>query len=103
MTAERMAKFVERLDWFIMSGRSDADLIPWNGLEDHDSARETADARAALESVGWVWNPILEQLERGGWYAWFRPQGHGAPPIVQWNRLNVPLPDAVARRQLTLF
>lgn len=98
-----MNELIELLDWSIQSGRCDATLIPWDSAKP-DSAREIADARAALEAVGWIWNPIMEQLERGGWYAWFRSQGKLASPILQWGRLNIPLrDDEPSRLQLTLF
>lgn len=97
-----MNELIEHLEYSLSLGRGDAALLPWDA-DNHNSEREIAAARAALEAEGWVWNPILEQLERGGWYAWFRSQGNLASPILQWNRLNVPLPDAVARLQLTLF
>jgi hypothetical protein len=101
--AANMESLIAWLDWSTQSGHCDATLIPWDA-GNHDSEREIADARAALELVGWIWNPILEQLERGGWYAWFRSQGKLASPIIQWGRLNVPLPtDEPARLQLTLF
>jgi hypothetical protein len=64
---------------------SNADLIPYELGACPLAA--IANVRAALEAEGWVWNESKSQLERGGWYVWFRSQGRLSSPIAQWNKL----------------
>ena len=78
--------FVSLLHECIAEGHSDATLIPW---VDCDAEGAIAAVRSALEAAGWVWNDRAKQLERGGWYVWFRSQGRLSSPIAQWNRLGV--------------
>jgi hypothetical protein len=76
--------FVSRLHRAIAENHSDADLIPW---ADCNPDNAIAAMRSALEAEGWVWNDRQKQLERGGWYVWFRSQGRLSSPIAQWNKL----------------
>jgi hypothetical protein len=85
----------------IRDGRGDAILIPWNA--ERDAKQSIESARAALESDGWRWNLILEQLEKNGWYAWFRSQGSLAAPIIQWGRVSHTPQYASPNKQFSLF
>lgn len=67
----------------IAAGRSDASLIAWSS-EQHNPSETIAAAVADFERVGWRWTGY--QIEKGGWYAFFRSQGILSPPIIQWNR-----------------
>ncbi len=69
----------------IAEGIANADLIPYQ-LGDCPMAA-IANVRAALEAEGWVWNDHMRQLERGGWFVWFRSQGRLSSPIAQWRKL----------------
>jgi hypothetical protein len=72
----------------IAEGISNANLIPYQRGSCPMAA--IASVRAALEAEGWVWNEAATQLERDGWFVWFRSQGRTAPPIAQWNELTQP-------------
>jgi len=78
--------FVSYFAECIAEGHADATLIPDQPSGDPEDA--IAATRAALEELGWVWNTKEKQLERGGWYVWFRSQGRLSSPIAQWNKLG---------------
>ena len=77
---------VEVIEGCVRDGHAGATLVPWG--DGYDANRAIAESRAAFEAAGWSWNLILEQLEKKGWYAWFRSQGTLASPIIQWNRVS---------------
>ena len=93
--------FVTIVEEGIRDGRSHAVCIPWN--ESHDANRAIAESCAAFEAAGWQWNIILEQLEKGGWYGWFRSQGALASPIFQWGRISTTPQYESPNKQFSLF
>jgi hypothetical protein len=96
-----LSDLVLYLDECIRDGHADATLIPWN--EERSATKAIADARAAFEVGGWEWNIILEQLEKRGWYAWFRSQGVLASPIIQWGRVSHTPTYESPNKQFSLF
>lgn len=78
----------------ISAGRRDACLIDWANLpqlfpgeEDPQSPTESiAMAKFHLEADGWRWTG--SQLEKDGWYVWFRSQGRESRPIAQWSQIK---------------
>jgi hypothetical protein len=83
--AEPCGDWVAGFHECIAGGISNADCIPH--LRDACPLAAIANVRAALEAEGWEWNEHMRQLERGGWYVWFRSQGRSASPIAQWAKL----------------
>lgn len=78
---------IDRVEAEISAGNRGADLIEWAS----DLFSESRDPEAAINAsiaefvaAGWRWNATLRQLEKGGWWAFFRSQGALAPPILQW-------------------
>jgi hypothetical protein len=96
-----LAEFVTVVDECIRDGHANAMCIPWN--ESHDANRAIAESCAAFEAAGWQWNIILEQLEKGGWYGWFRSQGALASPIFQWGRISTTPQYESPNKQFSLF
>jgi hypothetical protein len=83
---EPCGDWVAEFHGYIAEGFADANLIPWRF--DSCPIAAIANVRAALEAEGWTWNESEKQLERGGWYVWFRSQGRLSSPIAQWNKLK---------------
>ena len=77
--------FISHLVESIAEGRNDATLIPWL---DNDAAGAIEAAESVLLSLGWIWNESEKQLERDGWFIWFRSQGKLSSPIAQWARIK---------------
>lgn len=77
--------FLSELAECIADGVSNATLIPWT---DEDAPSAIEEAETALVSLGWVWNESEKQLERDGWFIWFRSQGKLSSPIAQWSRIK---------------
>lgn len=73
----------------IAADRADAALIPWGprNRQKRDPALAIESSKAMFALDGWLWNEARRQLEKDGWYLWYRSQGQLAPPIAQWNRL----------------
>jgi hypothetical protein len=69
----------------IRANYPNAHCIPWD--DRRDSGRAIAECRAAFEAAGWRWNSHEKQLEKDGWFAWFRSQGNLASPILQFSRI----------------
>jgi hypothetical protein len=101
MRRETLAEFVAGIEECVRDGNANADCIPWN--DERNANRAIAEACAAFEAAGWQWNIILEQLEKGGWYAWFSSQGHLAPPIIQWGRVSTTPKYESPNKQFSLF
>lgn len=80
--------FISELAECIAENHPHATLIPWANYREGDSGAAIESVTVALESLGWIWNPSKKQLERAGWYVWFRSQGRISSPIAQWDRLN---------------
>jgi hypothetical protein len=80
--------FISELAECIEENHPHATLIPWAADREGDSGAAIESVTIALESLGWVWNESAKQLERGGWYVWFRSQGRLSSPIAQWNKLG---------------
>jgi hypothetical protein len=88
------------------AGHGSAVCIPWDSAR--DAKRAISECRVAFEAAGWIWNSTAEQLERDGWLAWFRSQGHLASPIIQWSRLEYDIEETaedleLSPSQYTLF
>lgn len=96
-----LAELVAVVDESIRDGKGHAMCIPWN--DEHNANRAIAESCAAFEADGWRWNLILEQLEKGGWYAWFRSQGVLASPIIQWGRVSTTPQYESPNKQFSLF
>jgi len=96
-----LAEFVAGIEECVSDGIANATLIPWD--ETHNANRAIAESCAAFEAAGWQWNIILEQLEKGGWYAWFRSQGVLASPIIQWGRVSTTPKYEPPNKQFSLF
>ena len=76
----------------IAAGKSNADLIDWAlapTLFDsrNDPQESIAASIAEFVAAGWRWNELLRQLEKDGWYAFYRSQGILSPPIIQWRQV----------------
>ena len=94
MTAEDLYATPEVVERQIADGRNDAMLIEWTPTADL-FADGITDPMASIEASkldfiqhGWRWNPERKQLEKDGWYAWYRSQGTSARPIIQWGRIR---------------
>jgi hypothetical protein len=98
-SSNKHAALIADINDCIREGLRNATLIPWDG-ERRDANAAIAETCAAFEAAGWRWNTNLRQLEKGGWYAWFRSQGNLASPIIQWSPLSV---TADSGTQFTLF
>ena len=98
LTPSQLVAIVEQS---VRDGRGDAMLIPWG--DRREASQSIAASRAAFESSGWLWNPILEQLEKNRWYAWFRSQGALAAPIIQWGRVSTTPQYESPNKQFPLF
>ena len=77
----------------IAEGKSGAMLIEWDTDPMMDGPRPVENPTAAIrlsrdhfEAHGWVLVPGKGQLEKDGWYIWYRSQGQLSPPIIQWGR-----------------
>lgn len=95
------SQMVQDVEESITAGRSDATTIDWvNGEE--DPRRAIAASRKEFEDAGWKWDEKEGQLEKDGWYVWYRSQGDLSSPVLQWDRLKPP-PDAdvLLRTELT--
>ena len=101
MIVNTLGELVAALDECVRDGHSDAMCIPWN--DEHNANRAIAESCAALEAAGWQWNIILEQLEKDGWYAWFRSQGVLSSPIIQWGRVSTTPKYESPNKQFSLF
>lgn len=95
------AEFVAGIEECVRDGIANATLIPWDSSR--DANRSIAETCAAFEAAGWQWNIILEQLEKNGWYAWFRSQGVLASPIIQWGRVSTTPKYESPNKQFSLF
>lgn len=86
--------FIDELEAAIARGETGAALIEWApandlfGVAENSPSGSIAHAMEQLKDAGWVWYGDRQQIERDGWYVWFRSQGPNAPPVAQWNRLK---------------
>lgn len=102
MTVTELNKLlVEVVEECVRDGKGNATLVPW--ADGYDANRAIAESCAAFEAAGWRWNLILEQLEKGGWYAWFRSQGVLSSPIIQWGRVSHTPQYESPNKQFSLF
>jgi hypothetical protein len=92
---------IEVVEECVRDGKGNATLVPW--ADGYDANRAIAECCAAFEASGWQWNIILEQLEKNGWYAWFRSQGVLASPIIQWGRVSTTPKYESPNKQFSLF
>lgn len=86
------AALVQEVEHAISLGESGATLIPWLApvalfaVREHDPAVSTLVAADAFTKAGWSWDQKNLELDKCGWYAFFRSQGELSPPIIQWQR-----------------
>jgi len=92
--------FVDRVEREIAAGHRNADCIEWvwrdspsnlfdeEPVEEPDPAASICKAVLDFSDAGWNWVGPRNQLEKDGWYIWFRSQGQLSPPIAQWSRID---------------
>jgi hypothetical protein len=73
-----MNEFLRVVDCAVRAGVRSATLAPGSNSAIH----------AALLGRGWVYNELLNQYERDGWYLFLRSQGEQNSPIAQWQPIN---------------
>ena len=83
-------EWIQNLEECITAGKGNAALIDWAvpadlfGVDIRDPAITIETAKADLAVRGWLWNGRERQMERAGWYCFFRSQGKWARPLAQW-------------------
>ena len=95
-------EWIQNLEECITAGKGNAALIDWAvpadlfGVDIQDPAITIEDlAKAGPSRVrGWLWNGMERQMERAGWYCFFRSQGKWARPRWRNGRRLQANPDA---------
>jgi len=86
------SELVQEVEESISRGERGATLIPWAlalalfSVRDHDPAFSIMAAINSFVDAGWTWNQKTPEIDKDGWYAFFRSQGEMSPPIIQWQR-----------------